>query len=262
MDLSVIILTWNTRKFIHSLLKSFEKHPSRCSYEIIVVDNGSTDDTSAFLKENYPEVRLVRNETNLGTAQRNKGIDISKGKYIAFLDSDIEMIQDGTFDKLLDYMESSPDTGLVSPQLILESGDVQLSCKKFLSFYTPILRRLDFIPFIKKTQLYKEQLMADWDHDHVCEVDYTVAAFWLFRKKIVDQIGGLDEKIFYAPEDVDYCLRIWQSGYKVVYFPEAKAKHYYQRITRKVFSKITWEHIKGLAYYFRKHKYLLRPKIK
>lgn len=261
MDISVIVLTWNTKKYLDSLLKSMAKYPCVCRYEIIVVDNGSTDDTSSFLKENYPEVILIRNEKNLGTAQRNKGIDIAKGKYIAFLDSDIEIIEEGTFDKLFNFMESSPDAGLVSPQLILENGEIQYSCKKFLSFYTPILRRLDFIPFITKTKLYKEQLMADWDHSNTSEVDYTVAAFWFFRKKISEEIGGLDENIFYAPEDVDYCLRIWKHGYKVMYYPHAKAKHYYQRMTRKIFSKITWEHVKGLFYYFTKHKYILKPKI-
>ncbi|MBE2219185.1 MAG: glycosyltransferase, partial [Ignavibacteria bacterium] len=209
----------------------------------------------------YPEIVCVRNDTNKGTSQRNKGLQISHGKYVAFVDSDIELLENHTFDMLVEFLKKNKDVGLVAPQLVLDNGEIQLSCKNFLSFYTPIMRRFDFLPFIKKTRLYRDQLLADWDHRETRYVDYTVSAFWVFRKEIYNNIGGLDEKIFYAPEDVDYCLRIRKSGYKVAYFPSVKVKHHYQRITRKIFSKITYEHIKGLLYYFKKHKYLLKPKI-
>ncbi len=262
MDLSVIVLTWNTKDFLVSLLNSINANNNECKFEVIVVDNGSTDNIGSYLRENYPDVVFIRNEKNLGTSQRNKGIEVAKGRYMAFLDSDIELLVDRSFDILIGFMDKNPDVGLVSPKLILDSGEVQLSCKNFLSFYTPILRRLDFLPFIKSTDIYKRQLLADWDHNSVKEVDYTVSAFWMFRREVESKIGGLDENIFYAPEDVDYCLRVWKGGYKVVYYPHIHAKHHYQRITRKIFSRITYEHIKGLIYYFWKHKYLIKPKIK
>ena len=259
IDYSIIILTWNTKDYLDGCIKSLYKYKSNFKFEIIVIDNGSTDGVINFLKVKYPEVITIRNERNLGTNQRNRGIDIAKGKYIAFLDSDIELLEDNTFDKLIEHIENDLEIGLISPALVLDNNEIQFSCKIFLSFYTPFLRRLDFISFIKKTDLYKKQLMVDWNHESIREVDYTVSAFWLFKKELVDKIGILDEKIFYAPEDVDYCLRVWKGGYKVVYYPFVKARHHYQRLTRKFFSKITIEHVKGLIYYFWKHRYLIKP---
>lgn len=261
MDLSIIILTWNTKNFLEVCLNSIYNHKEICSYEIIVIDNGSNDNVIEFLHEKFPSVKTIRNEKNLGTNQRNLGVKIAKGRYYAFIDSDIEILNDCSFSALVDYLDKNPDVGLISPKLLLDDGNVQLSCKEFLKFYTPILRRLDFLKFITKTSVYRNQLMADWDHNNVKQIDYAVSAFWVFRKNVVDKVGLLDEKIFYAPEDVDYCLRVWKGGFRIVYYPHVIAKHKYQRITRKIFSKLTFEHIKGLTYYFWKHKYLIKPKI-
>src|SRR5690606_21095374 len=88
--------------------------------------------------------------------------------------------------------------------------------------------------------------------------DYAISAFWLFRRRLLDEVGYLDERIFYSPEDVDYCLRVWEAGYKVVYDPRVHAIHDAQEISRGFrMARFTWSHIGGLLYLFRKHRYML-----
>lgn len=250
-DLSIIIITWNALGHLKKCLDSVFNTVKNIDYEIIVVDNNSSDGSTDFLRK-FPQITVIANNENKGVAgARNQGIKISCGKYILILDVDAELTS-GAVENLVLFLDKNEKTGLVGPKLIHSDGALQYSCRKFPNVITKILRR---VPFAEKL-LEKEQ-MRDWDHNSAKEVDYVIGACQLIRKKAIDETGVLDEKIFYGPEDVDFCLRLWRDNWQVYYNPEAVVIHHEQRITKKkFFTKITYLHIKGLIYYFWKHKYL------
>lgn len=253
MKLSIIILTWNSKNLLRICLESIYSNTRTKDYEIIVVDNASYDKTCEMLNVSFPKIRIIRNETNRGVAPaRNQGLAVARGEYLLILDVDT-VIEDGALDVLMKFMENNSAVGLVGPKLVYPDGELQYSCRKFPTVPSKLLRR---IPLRLANKLLVDEEYRAWDHASVQEVDYVIGACQLIRREAFEEVGELDDKMFYGPEDVDYCLRLRKAGWKVVYNPETKIIHNEQRVTRKkLFSIVTWRHIKALVRYFRKHKY-------
>jgi len=161
-------------------------------------------------------------------------------------------VQPGALDRLIRYMDEHGDVGLCGPQLIDGEGKLHLSCRLFPTISDKFARRL---PFAFARQLRQETEMADWDHTATRDVDYMIGACQVIRRTALTDVGFLDERIFYGPEDVDFCLRLQQVGWRVVYHPEAVVFHLERRITRSFFSRLSYLHLRGLLYYFWKHGY-------
>jgi hypothetical protein len=249
---SVIILTWNSQGVIEGCLSSLEKGLTAYPFEVIVVDNGSRDDTLAILRHQYPWVRLMRNRTNRGVAPaRNQGLRSARGEYLIILDDDT-VVQPDALDRLIAYMETHCEVGLCGPQLTNFEGRYHLSCRLFPTLSYKFVRRL---PFEFARSMTRAVEMADWDHATIREVDYMIGACQVIRSSALAEVGLLDEHIFYGPEDVDFCLRLHQSGWHVVYNPEAVVMHRERRVTRSLFSFLGYQHMRGLVYYFWKHGY-------
>lgn len=259
MDISFVILTWNSEKYIDLCLQSvFSSLAGQgLEYEVLVVDNGSSDRSREILREYSlakPEtVKPIYLEQNLGTTvSRNLALDRAQGKYLCIMDSDVEL-NAGVFGPLLEKLNSDPSIGLVVPKLLYPSGKWQKSIDRFPTLLHKLNR------FFRLRTIEGHEGEAESRVIESREVDYAISAFWLFKRAVLTKVGKLDEKIFYAPEDVDYCLRIWKSGYKIVYVPGSTVVHHTQEISRgwKI-NKAKIEHLKGLAYLFRKHSFFVR----
>lgn len=260
-SVTIIIITWNALHFLKVCLRSVYEKNTSTEFEIILIDNNSSDGTEEFVRNAYPQIKYYKNKENKGVAPaRNQGLKLSNSDYCLILDVDTEFITENALNELMGYMSKRPEVGLIGAQLISSDGEIQNSCLEFPSLWVKMFVRFERFTFIKNTQMLKSYYMLDYNKQTEKEVDYVIGAFQFIRREMLEKVGLYDEKIFYGPEDIDFCLRGKRAGFKTVYYPAVKLNHFYQRITKKVFSKITFKHIKGLIYFFWKHKYINYPK--
>lgn len=197
---------------------------------------------------------------NVGTTiSRNIGLHNidPDADYICILDSDAYITQDA-ISSMISCLISDIRLGLVGPQMVSPLGSVQLTGRNFPTARIKILKGIP----IKRFQKAGESLETPKYRKigNIYPVDYLLSACWLMRPDVLRNIGFLDEKIFYAPEDVDYCMRIWKNGYIVGLCENARIIHEYQRISKKrIFSRMNIKHFKGLIYFFIKYRYLCSP---
>ena len=256
VNLSFILLTWNSEEYISRCLDSFilQCLNEKILWEIIIIDNGSRDTTQKILKKYInayaDKFSVIFLGKNCGTTiSRNKGLSKAKGKFCCILDSDTEF-SSGNIKDVLKISENQK-IGICAPRLFLSNGTVQNSVKKFPTF-------IDKIKKVPRILLRKSTSITDFYENFpfsepTC-VDSAISACWFFRRSLLSDVGYLDEKIFYSPEDIDFCLRVKQKGYKIIYYPFLSIKHHTQQIShRKPFSLVSIKHFLGLLYYFKKH---------
>ena len=254
IDVSVVILSFNSVTYIEKCLNSLFVSFEECNLqgEVTVVENGSSDGSIDILKkmqDQYPDILyVIFQEFNTGTTRsRNRALKRSTGKYILILDSDAYMNSE-TLDKLIIYLEKNLKVGLVAPGLVYPDGRFQMS----VDVFPTLVRKLKRYFSLRSIEENSKKIMSG-------SVDYAISACWMLRKNVVDKVGLLDENIFYSPEDVDYCIRIWRAGYQVHFFPDVSMVHDAQEISRPkgfLINRFTIRHAKGLAYLFTKHGYI------
>lgn len=249
---AVVLLTWNSRRHLENCLRSLPAAADR-PLQLIVVDNGSNDGTPELVRELAPEAELICNDRNRGVAPaRNQGLDVVRAPYGILLDVDT-IVEPGALGKLLDHLDRAPDVALAGARLMLPDGSVQPSCQRFPTLRDKLVRQL---PRALGAGLLRDVELSDWDHTTERDVDYVVGACQAIRMSVLREIGGLDDRIFYGPEDVDLCLRMQLRGHRVTYVGEAVVRHECQRVTRHRLDGLAWRHFVGLLHYYRKHGYL------
>ena len=209
MDLSIIIVNYNTKALLEQTIISILETTHDISYEIIVVDNASVDGSYEMIKSNYKNVIVVRNENNLGFSKANNiGISHAGGRYVLLLNSDT-VVQKDCLKKCIDYLDGNRNVGALGCKIVLPNGKLDKACKR--GFPTPeaslfyILKLDKLFPGSKKFGKYNLTYIGD---DEISEVDSLVGAFMMVRFGVIKEIGLLDEDFFMYGEDIDWCMRI------------------------------------------------------
>jgi GT2 family glycosyltransferase len=257
-DASLIIISYNQPRLLAECLESLPAGAPRHRQEVIVVDNASTDD-SADVAERWQSpdgqrATVIRNRRNLGfTKANNQGIARATGRYLVLLNNDT-VVHPGALSAAIDYLDQHPDIGAAGLRLLNADGSLQLSCRRFPSFTQALFNRYSLLTRLFPNNRYsREYLMTDEGHDTVRDVDWVSGACLVIRRETLEQVGLLDERFFMYSEDVDYCFRVWQAGWRVTYLPFAEVVHYIGQSTSRNRTKTIVERHRSMFRFYRKH---------
>ncbi len=234
IDISIIIVNYNVKEFLQNLLESIFKATQNFSTEIIVVDNASDDGSPEIIKKRFPQVILIENKENLGFGKaNNQALKIAKGKFIVLINPDT-IVKEDTFVKLVDFFNRTPLAGLVGCKILNPDGSLQLACRRsFPGPWTSFTKVFGLSALFPKSKLFAKYNLTYLDENQTYEVDAISGAFMMMRAEVYKKIGGFDPAFFMYGEDLDFCYRTQQAGFKVFYFHETEVIHFKGESTKR-----------------------------
>ncbi len=250
-DLTLVIVSWNVCELLRRCLQSILA--TEGDVEIVVVDNASTDGSPEMVQEAFPQVRLIANEENRGfTAANNQGLALAQGRALMLLNPDTEVVEDALA-TMVEYLDAHPKVGALGPRLLFPDGRQQPSRRRFPTFATALVESTVIQEWWADNRILRRYYMADTPDDAIQPVDWVVGACLLVRREAYEQVGGLDEGFFMYSEELDWCKRIKDAGWEVVYLPTATVIHHEGKSSEQV---VPARHIRfqtSKVRYFRKH---------
>ncbi len=222
LDLSIIIVNWNTRQITADCLRSIQETAGSLQYEVILVDNASTDGSQAMIREQFSWVKLIENQDNPGFAgANNQGMAVAQGRYLLLLNSDT-LVKPGALQSAIEFMDAHPEAGLCGVRLLNPDGSFQASYANFPSLAAE---------FLTATGLGKRFVSPYYPsprpqlNEQAREIDWVAGAFMLLRHEVYVHVGGMDTTYWMYSEETDWCYRIQQYGYKLFYLPDVAVIH-------------------------------------
>ena len=251
MDLSILIVTYNPGDIFSDCLTSIQETVEALSYEIIVVDNASTDGTPERLAESYPDIHLVANPDNRGFARaNNQGLALAKGKYLLLLNPDV-IVHADALSILVEFLGNQPEAGIVGPRTYTGNGHIALTARVELSALTVLWE------YWKLSSLFPNA--ANGRYRRACReatdpftVEWVQGSCLMLKRPVYEQIGGLDEDIFLFTEEADFCERAFQAGWLTYYVPAATITHYESTVVSRFHLRRVRNYHRSPILFFRK----------
>jgi len=253
MDLSIVIVNWNTRDILRDCLLSVYDQTSEIEYEVIVIDNASIDDSVSMVRAEFPQVYLIENSENRGfAAANNQGMEIAKGQYVLLLNSDT-IILDNAISKTLEFAKDRPNAAVVGCRVLNADKSLQPTCFMFPSLLNLALASIYLYKIFRKNRFFGRELMTWWNRDDIREVDVVDGCFMLVRREAYEQVGGTDEQFFMYSEETDWCYRFKQAGWKNIFAPIAEIVHLGGQSSRQVAGKMALQLRGSVLQFCKKH---------
>ncbi len=263
-DLGIVILNWNTRALLQRCLETVYASEGDITFRVVVVDNASSDDSAAMVREYFPQATLIQSPTNNGYSYGNNlGLrelgfggraNMSKDapRYALLLNPDTEVPAD-VFAHMVAWMDGRRDVGAAGVKLVLPDGTLDKACRR--SFPTPMISIYHFSGLGKlfpDSPRFARYNMTYLSPDVETEVDSVVGAYMQVRREAIDAVGLLDEVFFMYGEDIDWAFRIKNAGWKIVYHPQVEVKHV-KRAASKQSQRAQYEFWRAMLIFYRKH---------
>jgi len=256
-DVSIVIVSWNTSKMLEDCIRSIDAHTHGISYETIVVDNASSDDSCQMIEREFPAVRLFRNSENEGFAYGcNEGMRASRGRYLLLLNSDT-LLAENTIEKMVCFLDARPEAGMGGCMLLNADGSIQPACADFPTAFSFISGGVNPIRLFRRLifneTYFSHPFLSHPKHKVAQNVDWLAGAFMVVRREVAETVGMMDETIFLYSEEVDWCYRICKAGWNISYTPETSIIHLGRGSTTMSDATRSIAILESYLYFFKKH---------
>jgi GT2 family glycosyltransferase len=225
-DLSVLIVTWNTRELTLECVRRVRETRGSLDVQVVVVDNASADGTVAALRARYPDVVVMENETNEGFPRaNNQALALARGRHVLFLNSDA-FVEPGTLQRCVRALDEDPALGVVGCRLEYQDGRIQYECARRDYRLGHMAAEFFYLhQLFPRHPVFAAHLMGDWDHRDSRDVESVSGAFMMVRREVAEDVAGLPEEVFMYHEDASFCLRVRRAGWRIRYLAEVSAVH-------------------------------------
>lgn len=252
--LSIVIVNFNVERLLKNCISSVYTKTKSILFDVWVVDNNSVDASVSMVRQNFPQVNLIENKENVGFAKaNNQAITKCTGDYVLLLNPDTLIVQNA-IEKVIDFMDENPTVGICGCKVLNEDGTLQFACRR--SIPTPgvaFFRLTGLSRLFPKSKIMARYNLTYLDPDKPHEVDAVSGAFLMIRRKVIEEIGWLDERFFMYGEELDWCFRTKKAGWIVMYYPKAEIIHYKGECSKFNHRKAALEFYRSMYLFHKKH---------